>query len=60
MTCCFCGGDTATTADGEYVELQVRFPAFDGPMRQFFGAHARCFDEATTRMHRIENPLADP
>jgi hypothetical protein len=57
MSCCFCGGDTSEANDSEYVEVKIRFPAFDGPMRQYFGAHVACFHRVASPSHRIENPF---
>jgi hypothetical protein len=56
MRCCFCGTDTAEAPAENYVEIEITFPVFDGPMRQFFGAHVGCFNEATAVGFAIEKP----
>jgi hypothetical protein len=57
MRCCFCGSGTAEAGPQQYVELEVTFPGWDGPMRQFFGAHVRCFEAKAAPGFTVANPL---
>ena len=57
MLCCFCGSSTRAATDREYIELEMRFPAYDGPFRQWFGAHVACFDAAAHINQPVEIPF---
>jgi hypothetical protein len=57
MRCCFCGGDTTEAGAHEYVELEVTYPAWEGPMSQLFGANLLCFQAKAVTGFVVANPL---
>ena len=57
LLCCVCGQMESPPEPQNYVELQLAFPAHDGEMRQWFGAHASCLTKVTAPGFNVESPF---
>ena len=57
MSCCICGRMESPPDARNYVELRLAFPAHDGTMSQWLGAHASCLGNVTAPGFTVESPF---